>query len=186
MTAGALPKGYEKGQRTAQLKKSGSDKTGLAIVIGMIAVAIIIGGLAYVGVIPGFENMQEQTTTVPVMQEKPSTSSYTMPSSVATGSYASSTGDVIDQLDFKITTGYVKSMHLDNYNTSLVIDLNSVEDGELFIALDENYIGSDDGTFFIIVGGEETNDYEQAGNDLFILFPAGTEKIEIFGSYVVS
>jgi hypothetical protein len=109
-----------------------------------------------------------------------------MPSSVATGSYASSTGDVIDQLDFKITTGYVKSMHLDNYNTSLVIDLNSVEDGELFIALDENYIGSDDGTFFIIVGGEETNDYEQAGNDLFILFPAGTEKIEIFGSYVVS
>ena len=57
--------------------------------------------------------------------------------------------------------------------------------GELFVALDEGYIGSDNGTFFVIVGGEESNDYEQAGSDLFISFPAGTEKIEIFGSYVL-
>ena len=40
-------------------------------------------------------------------------------------------------------------------------------------------------TFFIIVGGEEWTDYEQAGNDLFISFPAGTESIEIIGSYAV-
>ena len=92
---------------------------------------------------------------------------------------------MIDHLDFKISEGDVKSMQLDKYSSSLVINFQSTEDGELFVALDEGYIGSDDGTFFVIVGDEESNDYEQAGNDLFISFPAGTEKIEIFGSYVL-
>ena len=76
-------------------------------------------------------------------------------------------------------------MHVDEDAASLVIEMTSTDDGELFVALDETYIGSDDGTFFVIVGGEESNDYEQAGNDLFISFPAGTESIEIVGSYAV-
>ena len=63
--------------------------------------------------------------------------------------------------------------------------MKSTEDGELFVALDEGHIGSDNGMFFVIVGGEESNDYEQAGSDLYISFPAGTEKIEIIGSYVL-
>ncbi len=187
MTAGALPKGYEKGQRTAQLKKSGSDKTGLAIVIGMIAVAIIIGGLAYVGVIPGFENMQEQTTTVPVMQEKPSTSSYTMPSSMATGSYAPSMGDLYGYLEFHISHGDVKSMIGDDRTNALEVSIYTYDDGELVVDLDPQFIGSfDDGTYFVIVDNEEFNDYEQAGTELYIPFELGTEKIEIVGSYILS
>ena len=90
-----------------------------------------------------------------------------------------------DLLHWNINGGDVLSMHVDEDNASLVIDMTSYDDGELFVALDETYIGSDDGTFFVIVGGEESNDYEQAGNDLFISFPAGTESIEIVGSYAV-
>jgi len=94
-------------------------------------------------------------------------------------------GDMTDLLHWNISGGDVLSMHVNEDNASLVIDMTSYNDGELFVALDETYIGSDDGTFFVIVGGEESNDYEQAGNDLFISFPAGTESIEIVGSYAV-
>ena len=97
----------------------------------------------------------------------------------------SGAGDMTDLLHWNISGGDVLSMHVDEDNASLVIDMTSYDDGELFVALDETYIGSDDGTFFVIVGGEESNDYEQAGNDLFISFPAGTESIEIVGSYAV-
>ena len=94
-------------------------------------------------------------------------------------------GDMIDLLHWNISGGDVLGMHVDEDAASLVIEMTSTDDGELFVALDETYIGSDDGIFFIIVGGEESNDYEQAGNDLFISFPAGTESIEIVGSYAV-
>ena len=95
-------------------------------------------------------------------------------------------GDMIDLLHWNISSGSdVLGMHVDEDAASLVIEMTSTDDGELFVALDETYIGSDDGTFFIIVGGEEWTDYEQAGNDLFISFPAGTESIEIVGSYAV-
>ena len=97
----------------------------------------------------------------------------------------SGAGDMTDLLHWNISGGDILSMHIDEDNASLVIDMTSYNDGELFVALDETYIGSDDGTFFVIVGGEESNDYEQAGNDLFISFPAGTESIEIVGSYAV-
>ena len=97
----------------------------------------------------------------------------------------SGSGDMTDLLHWNINGGDILSMHINEDNASLVIDMTSYDDGELFVALDETYIGSDDGTFFVIVGGEESNDYEQAGNDLFISFPAGTESIEIVGSYAV-
>ena len=97
----------------------------------------------------------------------------------------SGSGDMTDLLHWNTNGGDILSMHINEDNASLVIDMTSYDDGELFVALDETYIGSDDGTFFVIVGGEESNDYEQAGNDLFISFPAGTESIEIVGSYAV-
>ena len=178
------------------------DKAGIGVTIGVLAVVMVIGvgSTSGVSIFDGFMEMEEKPSTpvtqekpsTPVIQEKPSTPVIQKASSIpmvnaksGNASYISSTGDVIDHLDFKISEGDVKSMHLDKYSSSLVINFQSTEDGELFIALDEGYIGSDDGTFFVIVGGEESNDFEQAGNDLFISFPAGTEKIEIFGNYVI-
>jgi len=55
----------------------------------------------------------------------------------------------------------------------------------LFVGLNADYIGSDDGTFFILVDNQEHEDYEQAGMDLYIDLPAGAETVEIIGSYVI-
>ena len=179
--------------KTNALPMTTMDKAGIGITIGILAVTLTLGigftaGLSIFESIPG---IQEKPST-PVIQEKPSMPVIQKASSIpvvnvksGSASYISSAGDVIDQLDFKISEGDVKSMQLDEYSSSLVINMKSTEDGELFVALDEGYIGSDNGMFFVIVGGEESNDYEQAGSDLYISFSAGTEKIEIFGSYVL-
>ena len=160
------------------------DKAGIGVTIGVLAVVMVIGvsSTAGVSIFDGLVEMEEKPST-PVIQK--ASSIPTVNAKSGNASYISSAGDVIDHLDFKISEGDVKSMQLDKYSSSLVINLKTTEDGELFVALDEGYIGSDDGMFFVIVGGEESNDYEQAGSDLFISFPAGTEKIEIFGSYVL-
>ena len=160
------------------------DKAGIGITIGVLAVVMVIGvsSTSGVSIFDGLVEMEEKPST-PVIQKASSVPMVNAKSGNA--SYISSAGDVIDQLDFKISEGDVKSMQLDKYSSSLVINMKSTEDGELFVALDEGYIGSDNGMFFVIVGGEESNDYEQAGSDLYISFPAGTEKIEIFGSYVL-
>ena len=195
MTAGALPKGFEKGQKTTQSKKGGADKTGLTIVIGMIAVSVIFAGLAYSGVIPVFENMQEQPASAPesapesapVMQEKPSMPSYEMQTSVATGSYVSTPGDLYSYLEFQISHGDVISIIGYDRTDTLVITINTYDDGELVIDLDPQYMGSfNDGKYFVIVDNEEFNDYEQAGTVLYIPFELGAEKIEIVGSYILS
>ena len=94
-------------------------------------------------------------------------------------------GDMLDLLDWTISNGDVLSMHVDEEASSLVIEIDATDDGELFVGLNADYIGSDDGTFFIIVNGEEWQDYEQAGMDLYIDIPAGTELVEIVGSYAV-
>ena len=192
MTAGALPKGYEKGQRTTQSKKGGVDRTGLAIVIGMISIAVVIGGLGATGVIPMFEDeifqgIKEQTTSAPIMQEKPNMPSYQMQSSVTTGSYAPAAGDFYGYLEFQISHGDVKSMIANDQTDTLIITIYTYDNGELVIDLDPQYVGSfEDGTYFVIVDNEEFNDYEQAGTELYIPFELGTEKIEIVGSYILS
>ena len=167
--------------KTNALPMTTMDKAGIGITVGVLAVVLTIGVGITTDVFDGIPGMQEKPS-MPVTQEKPSMSEI---QKAPSASYISSSGDVLDRLDFKITEGDVKSMHLDKYSSSLVINMKSTEDGELFVALDEGYIGSDNGMFFVIVGGEESNDYEQAGSDLYISFPAGTEKIEIIGSYVL-
>ncbi|SVD73360.1 uncharacterized protein METZ01_LOCUS426214, partial [marine metagenome] len=95
--------------------------------------------------------------------------------------------DLIDQLQFKISNGDVKSMLANELDDTLVITIDTYDDGELFIGLDDQFIGPfNDGTYFVIVDNEEFNDYEQAGTELYIPFEFGTEKIEIIGSYVLS
>ena len=167
--------------KTNALPMTTMDKAGIGITAGVLAVVLTIGVGITTDVFDGIPGMQEKPNTS-VTQEKSSMSEI---QKAPSASYISSSGDVLDRLDFKITEGDVKSMHLDKYSSSLVINMKSTEDGELFVALDEGYIGSDNGMFFVIVGGEESNDYEQAGSDLYISFPAGTEKIEIIGSYVL-
>ncbi len=195
MANGALPKGYERPsasnpQTTSQTKKGGPDKIGIGIAIGITAVALIIG-IGFTGIIPMGEEMpsfmQPATTapSAPVVQQAPPSlpSTYTPMKSMP--SYAPSGSDLIDQLDWSISKGGVESMHIDKSSSSLVIKTSTINDGELFVGLNADYIGSDDGTFFVMIDNQEHEDYEQAGMDLYIDLPAGAETVEIFGSYVV-
>ena len=166
--ADTLPKGINS-------KTSSANKTGIAIVIVIMAVAISVGGLAFTGMIPMPET--------PEVQQEPTTPLSPMQSPTAPISAL----DLIDQLQFKISNGDVKSMLANELDDTLVITIDTYDDGELFIGLDDQFIAPfNDGTYFVIVDGEEFNGYEQAGTELYIPFEFGTEKIEIAGSYILS
>jgi len=166
--ADTLPKGINS-------KTSSANKTGIAIVIVIMAVAISVGGLAFTGMIPMPET--------PEVQQEPTTPLSPMQSPTAPISAL----DLIDQLQFKISNGDVKSMLANELDNTLVITVDTYDDGELFIGLDDQFMAPfNDGTYFVIVDGEEFNGYEQAGTELYIPFEFGTEKIEIAGSYVLS
>ena len=192
MTDGALPKGMDKGSSSAP-KRRGADKMGISVAIGITAVALIIG-IGFTGVIPMDDetlSFMEPAPSAPIVQEKPTTPAIQQApsatySSMQSSSYTSSDRDLIDQLDWSITTGDVMSMHLDKGSSSLVIQTITADDGELFVGLIADYIGADDGTFFILVDNQEHQDYEQAGMDLYIDLPAGAETVEIFGDFIVS
>ena len=208
LTDGALPKGMEKGSSSAP-KKRGADKMGISVAIGITAVALIIG-IGFSGVVPMGDNLpsiMEPAPSAPVVQQTPAPSApviqqtpapsapviqQTPPSPPAyvpmksTSSYTPAGSDMIDQLDWSISTGDVMSMHLEKGSSSLIIKTSTTDDGELFVGLNADYIGSDDGIFFIVVDNQEHEDYEQAGMDLYIDLPAGAETVEIIGSYIIS
>ena len=185
--------------------KSNGNKIGISIAIGITAVAIAVG-IGFSGIIPmdgDMPSVMEPTPSPPVVQQTPSEPvvqqappspppviqakppTYT-PIFSAHPSYEKSDGNLIDQLDWSISDGDVKSMHIDKKSSSLIIKTSTMDDVELFVGLNADYIGSDDGTFFIIVDNQEHEDYEQAGMDLYIDLPAGAETVEIIGSYAQS
>ena len=191
MAKGALPKGFERpsdsgsqgGSSSSAPKKRGANKLGISITIGITAVALILG-IGFTGVIPmdlGLPSVMQPATTAPVVQQAPpsSSSAYVPMKSIPANN------DVIDRLDWSISKGDVVSMYLDKSSSSLVVHTVTADDGELFVGLNADYIGSDDGTFFILVDNQEHEDYEQAGMDLYINLPAGAETVEIFGDYIV-
>jgi len=197
MATGALPKGFERpsdsgsqgGSSSSAPKKRGADKLGISIAIGITAVALILG-IGFTGVIPmdlGLPSVMQPATTAPsapvVQQAPPSPPTYTPMKT--TSSYTPVNNDLIDQLDWSISDGDVVAMYLNKGSSSLVVHTIAADDGELFVGLNADYIGSDDGTFFILVDNQEHEDYEQAGMDLYIDLPAGAEKVEIIGSYVI-
>ena len=197
---GAMPKGWDgssspsspsdSGSAGSSAPKTGNNKIGIGIAIGITAVALAIG-IGFTGIIPMGEEtpsvMQPTPThTEPVVQQtQPSPPPAYVPMK-STPSYASSGSDLIDQLDWTISDGDVKSMYIDKSSSALIIKTSTMNDVELFVGLNADYIGSDDGTFFILVDNQEHEDYEQAGMDLYIELPAGAETVEIIGTYVVS
>ena len=69
---------------------------------------------------------------------------------------------------------------------SIVIYLDPTDDGILTITLHEELIKPfEDGTFVVIVDNQEMLDFTQVGNTLTIPCVAGTEKIEIHGSWAI-
>ena len=183
MAEGVLPKGFEKSQDSSKPKKSGIDKIGISIAIGITAVALTLG----IGFTDSYRAMFEEPSSVmqpdSVMQPTPNAP---VPMK-SLGSYVSTQGNLTDQLEFKISNGHVENMLANDLEEMLVISIDTYDDGELFVDIDTQFMGPfNDGTYLVIIDNEEFNDYEQAGTELYIPFELGTEKIEIIGSYILS
>jgi len=95
-------------------------------------------------------------------------------------------------LDNKITGGKVTSMIADGSSKSVIIELDSTGPGQITITLPRDVIdskaGNNDDDFFVLVDGEEsTFDETKTPSDrtVTVEFPAGTDKIEIIGTFAV-
>ena len=90
------------------------------------------------------------------------------------------------QINWTITGGVVSSFFVNADENSIVIYIDATDDGVLEITLHEDIIKPfDDGTFFVTINSEESQDFEQTRNQLSIPFSADTEKITIFGGWAI-
>jgi predicted secreted protein with PEFG-CTERM motif len=83
---------------------------------------------------------------------------------------------------FSISGGMVTSATLNIGDKSIVINIDSEDDGTLTINPSK---AVQDGIFLVLVDGEEWDDAEIVDNNVTIMFPAGTEQIEIFGTFLI-
>jgi len=94
--------------------------------------------------------------------------------------------DLTKQLDYNISGGMVESITATNDDSLLVSIHMAEDDGELTITLSEDIITPfNDGSFFVLVNGEESDDAHQMGNQIMIPFDSTTTDIEIVGTHVV-
>ena len=90
------------------------------------------------------------------------------------------------QIEYDITCTATPAFFANADDDSIVIYLDSTDDGVLTITLHEELIKPfEDGTFVVIADNQEMQDFTQVGNTLTIPCVAGTEKIEIFGSWAI-
>ena len=76
----------------------------------------------------------------------------------------------------------------DTENKSLIIQIETSSDGELKITIPRGVLDSDEGSFFVIIDGEQTEHISEATSDswtLIIPFYHGSEEIEIIGTFVI-
>ena len=99
-----------------------------------------------------------------------------------------------DLIGYKITGGKLLSITPDVDQKSLIISIQATDDGSLTLtiprsiadALDKN--GEDD-EYFVLIDQEEAEDFDEVitatERKLTIAFPAGSEEIEIIGTFVI-
>ena len=89
------------------------------------------------------------------------------------------------QISYDMTCGTISYIAPNSDENNITVMVDGSDDGVLGITLHEEIIKPfDDGDFFVLVNGEET-DFIQNGNNLIIPCDAGTEKIEIYGSWAI-
>jgi len=90
------------------------------------------------------------------------------------------------QIEYDITCNASPAFFANADDDSIVILLDATDDGILTITLHDELIKPfDDGTFAVIVNNQVMQDFTQIGNTLTIPCLAGTEKIEIHGSWAI-
>ena len=95
--------------------------------------------------------------------------------------------DFADEVDYSISGGHVEGVSANVNGNSLVIAIHDAEDGgELTITLPSDVITPfNDGTFFVLVNDEESDDASQDGNTVTVPFDADATTVEIIGTHVV-
>ena len=90
------------------------------------------------------------------------------------------------QIEYDMTCDATPGFFANADDNSIVIYLDATSDGILTITLHEELIKPfEDGTFVVIVDNQEMQDFTQIGNTLTMPCLAGTEKIEIHGSWAI-
>jgi len=85
-------------------------------------------------------------------------------------------------IPYTISGATVISASTNTDDNSVIILLDSVEPGTLTVSPSSDVIR---GIFMVLVDGEEWDDVEMMGNDVTVMFPAGTSEIEIIGTFVI-
>ena len=90
------------------------------------------------------------------------------------------------QIVYDITCNATPAFYANADDDSIVIYIDPTDDGILTVTLHEELIKPfEDGTFVVIVDNQVMGDFTQIGNTLTIPCVAGTEKIEIHGSWAI-
>jgi len=90
------------------------------------------------------------------------------------------------QIEYDVTCNATPGFFANADDDSIVIYLEPTDDGIITITLHEEIIKPfEDGAFVVIVDNQEMQDFTQVGNTLTIPCVAGTEKIEIHGSWAI-
>jgi predicted secreted protein with PEFG-CTERM motif len=94
--------------------------------------------------------------------------------------------DISTMVYTEITNGKVSGIIANTNEDSLVISLESSEDGILSVTTSDFLIRPfNDGSFFILLDNEKTDLFKYENKILTIPYTSGTEKVEIYGSYVI-
>ncbi len=85
-------------------------------------------------------------------------------------------------IPYSISGGMVTGATLNTNDNSIVININAEDDGILTVTPSETV---QEGIFMVLVDGEEWDDVEIVANEVTVMFLAGTEQIEIIGTFVI-
>jgi len=92
----------------------------------------------------------------------------------------------VGQIEYDMTCNATPAFFANADDDSIVIYLDPTDDGIITVTLHEDLIKPfEDGTFVVIVDNQGMLDFTQIGNTLTIPCVAGTEKIEIHGSWAI-
>jgi predicted secreted protein with PEFG-CTERM motif len=85
-------------------------------------------------------------------------------------------------IPYEISGGMVTSATVNTNDNSVIINIDANDDGILTISPSES---TQSGIFMVLVDGEESNDAKINGNTVTVPFFAGSEQIEIIGTFVI-
>jgi len=104
-------------------------------------------------------------------------------SSIGSSNCGSSEIDVEGNcVPYSISGGKVVGISVNSNSNSLIVRISANENGIFTLTPAKSVL---DGIFMVLVDGQQWDDVEISGGQVTVMFPAGTEKIEIIGTKVI-